>query len=39
MQDFADVVVPFERAAEPGAEVSSTELDEIESHLEMLGYL
>jgi arylsulfatase A-like enzyme len=39
MQDFADVAVPFEPAAEPGADVSSTELDEIESHLGMLGYL
>ncbi len=39
MDRFADVVVPFEPAAEPGAEISSTELDEIESHLGMLGYL
>jgi arylsulfatase A-like enzyme len=39
MASFADVDLPFEPAAEPGADVSATELDEIEEHLGMLGYL
>jgi arylsulfatase A-like enzyme len=36
---FADVRVPFEPAAIAGPEVSVEELDDIERHLEMLGYL
>lgn len=39
LASFADVDLPFEPAAEPGADVSATELDEIEQHLGMLGYL
>lgn len=39
MASFADVDLPFEPAAAPGADVSATELDEIEEHLGMLGYL